>query len=86
MKAGRGRRARVAAALVAALAAMACANDTTRLVPDTVSPRIWATFPTGRWPAAVNATFDRDSDGLLELDLRWADSLGHVLPGSLSIT
>lgn len=74
----------VLAPLALALGLLSCADAPTRVVPDTVPPRIGIVFPRFSDPATP-ASFDRDSNHLMDLELHWSDSLGPVDPGTLRI-
>jgi len=73
------------ALLAAALSGVACHDRPPTIAgPDTVAPRLQFVFPTASDPR-FGATFDRDSNGLMDLELTWNDSLGRVNPASLKI-
>jgi hypothetical protein len=62
----------------------ACDQEPTRPTPDTIAPHLQIVFP--RYPdPAYPTSFDRDSNHLMDLELRWSDSLGHVDPATLRI-
>ena len=86
-----GRRAgwvRALAVLVVASAAVtaACRREPVAIDPprpprDTLAPQLQVTFPTDAYGA-----YDRDSNGLADLEVAWHDSGGAVNPASFRIT
>jgi hypothetical protein len=68
-----------------AMAATGCQDQPPTMTgPDTVPPRLQIVFPVSSDPN-YPATFDRDSNGLMDLELRWSDSLGRVNATSVRI-
>lgn len=61
----------------------ACGHDvppTRPPPPDTTAPVVRVLYPT-----PDGGLYDRDSNGLLDLDVAWSDSSGHVDPGSARV-
>src|SRR5512140_1935598 len=60
----------------------ACGNDAPvkpKVAADTIPPTVRILFP------ASTTAFDRDSDGLVDLEIRWQDRAGAVNPASLTV-
>lgn len=76
-----------AGALASGLVVAGCAKEPggPPPVPDTLAPRLSVSFPTGSWPSSPHSAWDRDSNGLLDLELAWRDSSGAVDPHTLRI-
>ena len=71
--------------LTAALGAAGCSGETPTpppvIPPDTHPPVLTIVYPSEAYGA-----YDRDSNGLLDLEVAWRDSAGAVNPASLRIT
>lgn len=74
-----GRAVSLALGVVVATSG-ACRNDLPVGLRDSVPPSVRVVFP-----VPGTGTYDRDSDGLMDLELAWADSGGAVDPATLRI-
>lgn len=72
---------RAAGILSMALAIGSCRDPARPMPPDLTAPTVSVVFP-----MQATGAFDRDSNGLVDVEVTWSDAYGRVNPSSVRIT